>query len=249
MARQGRKAVDIYNGRDPREIPAYGLYESSHLLKIPISTLKSWISGRKCPTGRYGVRAFEPLILLPDEDLPMLSFFNLVEAHMLDAIRYKHNIPLVKVRAGMKHLRDTYGSRHPLAEFEFQRVGKGGSDLITEIAGELENVSMGGQLEMREIVTQYLKRIGRDLQGAAVALYPYLKRDPQTIAAEPKIILIDPRIAFGKAVLVTAGVPTAVIADRHSAGESYDDLAVDYGCQASEIKQAVEYERSLPTAA
>jgi len=184
--------------------------------------------------------------MLPDEDLPLLSFINLVEAHVLDAIRYKHRIPLLNVRRGIKHLRQTYGSKHPLADYSFQQVGP---DLIAEIAGQLENISRQGQLEMREIVAQYLKRIERDPAGAAVALYPYLARHPERVKGEPKLVLIDPRISFGKAVLVGVGVPTAIVADRNRAGETVAELAKDYGCEASEIEKAIEYERALPKAA
>ena len=62
-------------------------------------------------------------------------------------------------------------------------------------------------------------------------------------------MLIDPRISFGKPVLVGVGVPTAVIADRFDAGESVGELAKDYGCEALDIKQAIDYERTLPKAA
>jgi len=246
MARKQRKVVDIYRGRDPREIPTYGISESAHLLKIPPDTLEAWVRGRPYPTKYQGTQHFDPLIILPDENLPLLSFVNLVEAHVLDAMRYKHGIPLYKVRDAITRLRTRYASVHPLAEYQFQQKGP---DLIAEIAGELENVSLKGQLEMREIVAAYLRRIERDPAKAAVALYPYLTRHPRRVAEEPKLILIDPRISFGKAILVTAGVPTAIIADRNSAGEAIPELAEDYGCQASEIEKAIEYERALPKAA
>lgn len=235
---------DIYRGRDPREIPTYGIYESAHTLKIPPDTLRSWIRGRNYLT-QHGTKRFEPLILVPDEDLALLSFVNLVEAHVLDAIRYKHNIPLINVRDAIKHLRDKYDSAHPLAEYSFQQDGV---DLFTEIAGDILNVSKQGQLAMREVVTAYLKRIERNPQGAAIALYPYLKRHPQHVE-EAKLVLIDPRISFGKPILVGVGVPTAVVADRNSAGETVAALAEDYGCEASEIEKAIEYERALPKAA
>ncbi len=245
MARR-KKVIDIYRGRDPREIPTYGIWESAFLLKVPTNTLRSWIFGRNYDTERYGERKFQPLIMLPDPNLHLLSFVNLVEAHVLDAIRYKHKIPLPKVREAIKYLRSKYGSKHPLAEYWFQQAGL---DLIVEIAGQLENASRHGQLEIREWITAYLKRIERDPAGAAVALYPYLSRHPQQAEDEPKLVLIDPRISFGKAILVGAGVPTAVVADRHKAGETYAELALDYGCEASEIKEAVKYEDALPKAA
>ncbi len=245
MIARKRKGADIYHGRDPREIATYGVREASHLLKIPSATLKSWIRGRKYPTERYGTRKFEPLIMLPDKDLPLLSFINLVEAHVLDAIRYKDKIKLPRVRSAITHLRERYNSAHPLVEFEFQHDGV---DLFTEIAKDMINVSMGGQLAMRDLISAYLKRIARDPNGSAIALYPYLKRHPQQVE-EQKLVLIDPRISFGKPVLVGVGVPTSVVADRHEAGESIVELAKDYGCEASEIEKAIDYERALPKAA
>jgi uncharacterized protein (DUF433 family) len=245
MARR-KKVIDIYRGRDPRYIQTYGMWESAFLLKIPINSLRSWIFGRTYDTERYGERTFQPLIKLHDPSLHLLSFVNLVEAHVLDAIRYKHKIPLPNVREAIKYLRKQYKSEHPLAEYWFQHQGV---DLIVEIAGKLENATKHGQLEVREWITAYLKRIERDPAGAAVALYPYLSRHPQQAEEEPKLVLIDPRISFGKAILVGAGAPTAVVADRHKAGETYAELALDYGCQESEIKEAVRYERALPKAA
>ncbi len=253
MARKpATKTHGIYRGRDPRTIPTYGIWESSHLLKIPPDTLRSWIRGRDYPT-KHGTKRFQPLITLPDDDLPLLSFINLMEAHVLDAIRYKDRIPLDNVRYAVKHLREKYQSENPLIEFDFQHDGV---DLFIELASQgdtmsqdIINVSQQGQLAMREVVAAYLKRIARDSQGSAIALYPYLTRHPQQVTDEPKLVLIDPRISFGKAILVGVGVPTAVIADRNEAGESVNELAQDYGCEASEIAQAIEYERALPKAA
>ncbi|HJT26863.1 MAG TPA: DUF433 domain-containing protein [Pyrinomonadaceae bacterium] len=239
-----RSRIDIYHGRDPRTIPTYGISEAAHLLKIPAITLKSWISGRNYPT-HHGTRRFQPIIERPDKDLPLLSFINLVEAHVLDAIRYKHNIPLKNVRTAIEHLRERYNSEHPLAEYSFQQDGV---DLFIEIADQILNVSRQGQIAMREVVSAYLKRITRDPQGAAIALYPYLERHPQHVE-ETKLVLIDPRISFGKPILVGVGVPTSVVVDRFDAGETVAELADDYGCEEAEIQKAIQYEHALPQAA
>ena len=236
---------DIYQGRDPREIPTYGILETAHLLKIPAATLRTWIRGRYYDTSR-GKKRFDPLIFLPDRDLPLLSFVNLVEAHILDAIRYKHNVPLSNVRAAIGHLREYSDSQHPLADYWFQLKGV---DLLIEDKGLLVNATRQGQIEMKEIITAYLKRVERDPAGAAVGLYPYLKRHPLIKVEEPKLVLIDPRISFGKPILVGVGVPTSVVADRYDAGERIIELAHDYGCEASEIQNAIAYERAVSKAA
>jgi uncharacterized protein (DUF433 family) len=44
--------------------------------------------------------------------------------------------------------------------------------------------------------------------------------------------------------MLRKGISTSTIAERVDAGESVDDLAADYGLGASEIEQAVVYERA-----
>lgn len=239
------RRIDIYRSRDPRDIPTYSFSEASHCLQIPLVTLRSWIRGRKYPTSA-GRKKFDPIIQLPDANLPLLSFTNLVEAHVLDAIRYHHKVPLNNVRQAVKYLRGRSGSQRPLAEYWFQLKGV---DLLIEEGGLLLNATRQGQIEMRDIIQAYLARVDRDPKGAALRLYPYLHRHPKELGNEPKLVLIDPRISFGKPILVGVGVPTAIVADRHEAGESVIALAKDYGCEASEIEKAIQYERGLQKAA
>lgn len=240
-----RKRFDIYRGRDPRDIPTYSFTEASRSLQIPLVTLRSWIRGRNYST-TSGRRKSEPIIKIPDANLPLLSFKNLIEAHVLDAIRYHHKVPLDNVRQAVTYLRERSGSQHPLAEHWFQLYGV---DLLIEEGDLMINATRQGQLVLRGVIEAYLTRVERDPQGAALRLYPYLHRHPKKLEHEPKIVLIDPRISFGKPILVGVGVPTAVVADRHNAGESVIALAKDYGCEASEIQKAIEYERGLPKAA
>ena len=69
---------------DLREMPAYGINEAAHYLGIPKATLRSWVLGRPYLTAT-GRRFFKPIIDLPDREQRLLSFVNLVEAHVLDA--------------------------------------------------------------------------------------------------------------------------------------------------------------------
>lgn len=242
---KSQKRPDIYHGRDPRKIPTYSFVEASHWLQLPLKTLRSWIRGRHYPT-TAGPKKSEPIILLPDPDLPLLSFTNLIEAHVLDAIRYHHNVPLKNIRQAVSYLRERSNSRHPLADYWFQLKGV---DLLIQEGPLMVNATKRGQLEMKDIIQAYLKRVDRDPSGAALRLYPYLHHHPRQLEHEPKIVLIDPRISFGKPVLVGVGVPTAVVANRRKAGETVIELAKDYGCEASEIEKAIQYELGLQKAA
>ncbi|MBI2349965.1 MAG: hypothetical protein HYV00_00505, partial [Deltaproteobacteria bacterium] len=193
--------------RDLRGMPAYGINEAAHYLGIPKATLRSWVLGRPYPTDT-GERFFRPIIELPDKEQQLLSFENLVEAHVLDAIRRVHGVTFWRVRKAMEYLKTKLASKHPLAE---QKFATDGVDLFVEVFGQLVNISQEGQLAIKELIEAYLQRVERDSIGAPIRLYPFTReRKPD----EPKIIVIDPSVSFGRPVLVGTGIATTIIAQR-----------------------------------
>ncbi len=235
-----KRVSDIYLGQDPRDLPTYTIAEAAHYLRIPFPTLRSWVVGRPYPV-KGGRRYFQPVIVLPDKNSRLLSFVNLVEAHVLDAIRRKYEVPLRKVRAAVSFLQRHFNSRHPLAERVIETDGR---DLFVQRLGQLINVTQEGQLAMRELIDAHLQRIQWDPSGFALRLYPFTRKRE---LHEPKVVVIDPYVSFGRPVLAGTGIPTAVIADRYKAGESIDQLADDYGRARQDIEDAIRCE--LPEAA
>jgi len=227
--------------KSPEEQPSYSITEASRYLLIPTATLRSWVAGRKYPTDS-GPRFFRPIIQLPDDVRVGLSFINLVEAHVLDAIRRHHQVPLSKIREAIDYLRRHFSSKHPLAE---QRFETDGIDLFIDKFGQLINVTQSGQIALRELLKAHLHRVEHDSSRTAVRLYPFTrKRDLR----EPKVVVIDPHISYGRPVLVGTGIPTAVVAERYKAGESIDELAEDYGRSRNEIEEAIRCELWLEVA-
>lgn len=231
----------IYAGRDPRELPAYTLGEASHYLRIPRATLRSWVAGRWYPTEK-GKKFFRPIITLPEKKKKLLSFVNLVEAHVLDAIRREHHIPLPKVRTALRYLKTQFDSECPLADEWFETDGL---HLFVEKYGQLINITEMGQLAMKKILKAHLRRIERDPHGLAIRLFPFTRKRQMD---EPKVVVIDPYISFGRATLSGTGIATAVIAERYKAGESIDELAQDYGRHRPEIEEAIRCELQLEAA-
>jgi uncharacterized protein (DUF433 family) len=227
---------------DAREVPSYGVMEAAHYLRIPRTTIRDWVSGRHYRS-TAGVRFSKPIIQVPDPTAKQLSFMNLVEIHVLDAIRRKHDIPLEKVRTAMNYLSKQFPSRHPLADQEFITDGL---NLFIKKFSQLINISQEGQLAILEILQAHLHRIERDIKGIPVRLYPFTRK--RHLQEEPKAVVIDPLISFGRPVLVGTGIPTAVIAERYKAGESMDALAEDYGRQRFEIEEAIRCELTLEAA-
>jgi len=228
-------------GRDPRYLPTYTLSESSHYLLIPIPTLRSWVVGRYYPV-RGGKEFFKPPILVPQKSPVLLSFVNLIEAHVLDAARREFHVAFPKVRSAIRYLRQEFRSDHPLAE---QKIETDGRDLFVRSFGKLIAASSEGQLAMPELIGSYLRRIEWDEHGLARRLYPFTRTHT---LQQPKVIVIDPRVSFGRPVLVGTGIRTTIVAERYKAGESVEDLAKDYGRERLDIEEAIRCELSAEAA-
>jgi len=199
-----------------------------------------WVFGQMYPT-TAGRKTARPIIKLVDATPPRLSFINMVEAHVLSAIRYHHGVSLPAVRRAVEFLTRAFGSQHPLAEAQLQTDGV---NLFVEHLGLLD-VSAPGQYAMPDILRAMLRRIERDEQGLAVKLYPFSRRPqlPESAFGDvPRTIVIDPRISFGRPVLTGTGVTTQSIAERFDAGESIDALAADYARPRQDIEEAIRCE-------
>jgi uncharacterized protein (DUF433 family) len=245
------KDPTLYGGHDPREMPAYGIAEAAHYLQLPASTLRAWIRGRSYPTDK-GQRWSAPLIPLPaphDDSSLALSFVNMVEAHVLKALRRTHRVSMYKVREALTCLEDHFPSPHPLAD---QAFATNQVDLFIEKYGELVNLNQDGQLVMRKVLDVHLSRIERDPKGVPIKLYLFTHDhhmgDAEALADEPRAIAMDPYVSFGRPMLVGTGIPTAIVAERYKAGESIQELAYDYDLLPSLIEEAIRCELEMKAA-
>ena len=182
---------DIEARRSPEDAPAYSIAEAAALGGVPESTLRAWVVGRPFPA-RTGRRWSQPVIRRPKSDPRFLSFTNLVEVHVLAAMRRKHAVSLDAIRKAVRYL-------HDALEVEY------------------------------------------DERGRAVRLFPVLRR-----ADAPRTIVIDPRCAFGRPIVVGTAMPAADVRSRFDAGDSIDELARDYDVTPAWIEDAL---RATPQAA
>ena len=227
---------------DVRELPAYELAEAAHYLRLPRATLRAWVAGMSYGAGSER-KFFKPIIRRAAKSPVGLSFINLVEAHVLGAIRRRYRVDMPAVRRAVDFLKRELGSPHPLADHKFETNGV---DLLISHHGQFISVSQGGQIAVRELLAAHLKRIDRDKHEIPIRLYPFIH---SVTSDEPRNIVIDPFISFGKAVIAGTGVSTEIVAERFKAGESADELASDYSCAREKIEEAIQCELSLAEAA
>jgi hypothetical protein len=133
--------IEVYGKTDPRDIPAYTIKDAPKYLRIPSETISSWVKGRNYPTAN-GVSFFKPLILTQELKPTLLSFTNLVEIHVVRAIRKDHKIQLDNVRKALDYIYEQFHLPHPLAREELRTDGV---DLFIEKYGSLINASKPGQ--------------------------------------------------------------------------------------------------------
>ena len=234
--------TELYGGIDPRDISICSIGDAARYLRIPAGTIRSWTVGRRYPVAD-GSSFFNPLIPIPNRKPRLLSFTNLIEVHVLRAIRQHHQIQLDKVRTALDFIDEQLQVSHPLAREIFRTDGV---DLFIERYGSLINASKRGEIELKDALNAHLERIEPDDTGLAIKLYPFTRSHEEN---NPRFVVIDPRIAFGRLVIAGTGVATSVVAERYHAGDSIDDLADDYNCDRLYIEEAIRCEMPAATAA
>ena len=233
MTNQPAKRVSVFDN------PAYPVSEVARILNLPVATVKAWCFGQAYHLASGSPKRFKSVIQPADSNARLLSFANLCELHVLSAIRRRHKISLSKVRDSISYLRIQLGTDRPLIDKQFKTNGV---DLFVEHASHLLNVSKQGQEALRGDFAVALARIERDRSGMPIRLFPF-SRSTTPDAKQPKSIVIDPRLSFGRPVLSDVAVPTEVIVGRFRAGDTLVEMAKDYGVDEEEIEEALRFEQ------
>ena len=221
--------------RSVRDRPAYSVSEGARYVRLAPATLRSWVVGRIYPK-REGVARFEPLIRAADSAANVLSFHNLVEAHVLRALRTEHGVSIKHLRAAIAYAEHELGIERLLLN---QELGTDGGRLLLDRYGRLIDLTASGQLAMRRVFDDHIRRVVWNAR-IPIRLYPFMS----TTAGDRQPVAIDPEIAFGRPVVARRSISTRIIAERNDAGESVPDVANDYDLTDSEVEEAVLYERA-----
>lgn len=228
----------------PYDIPLYSLREGARFVGIPPSTLNKWVNGRDYPAGGE-VRFSEPVIQAADEKLGLLSFANLLEAHLLESTR-KTSITLPDVRYAIKIIQqEDPTERHPLLTGKFYKHGKRlfVQSLQEKIAASRPQQGqrpLGGIID--DIVEQigkdldfYLDRIRRDENGENPFEVVPVRRNSN------RVVAVNFQIAGGHPVINGTGIQIEFLRDLKRAGMSVADIAGQYRLESSIVAEAIEY--------
>jgi len=224
--------------QDIRNQPAYTVAEAARYLKLAPAPLRSWVLGRPYPKGAGTARS--PALIRPAQTRPpMLSFWGLIEAHVLRSLRVDHHVPMDALRRAIRYAERELDIDHLLLRRELcTDAGR----LLLERYGELIDLSASGQIAMRRMFNEHLARVVWDEWQFPVRLYPFTSSN--AAGAKHPRVAISASIAFGRPVVVSRGISTSALVQRLDAGETVQDLAEDYDLTPDEIEEAVLYERA-----
>ena len=218
---------------DVLQVPRYSLGDVAVYLRLPRSTLVAWCSpaGRRTPV----------IIAATPAGGARLSFLNLVEAHVLDALRREYRLRVSRIRLAVEYLRQHEGLSHPLAQRGLltDRRDVFVQAVRSATGPELVNASRFGQGAMPDLLEAHLHRVEWNAAGLAARLYPFPGDDRADTT--PRILAIDPAIAFGRPMVASRGIPVAPVASRFNAGEDLTAIAEDYGISYPEAVEAVRW--------
>lgn len=213
---------------DPRAAWAiFTISEAARYLGVPPSTLRTWVDPE------FG----DPLITSFEKDgyQPRLSFVNFAEAFVIQAAR-KAKLNPRRVRLGVAAVRKELGVEYALAT---QRLYLSKTDLLVAPKGGVKEgdsgveIAWNKQLQMVKIIKKELKHIHYGSDGIAESIVlPIFDNSPVKVT-------VDPYVAFGAPIVARTGTRLRDIVSLKKAGETFRDIAYDFGLKESEVKAVV----------
>jgi uncharacterized protein (DUF433 family) len=163
-----------------------------------------------------------------------LNFLNLMEAHVLAALRQTHRLKMPTIRNAVRWLADEFKTDYPLLHPD---LATDGVELLVDRLEGLVGASENGQRVIRDVVKMYLTRINRDDKGLPIQFYPFTRGPARRDT--PRLIVLDPRIAAGRPVIKGTRITPSIIRERFDAGEAPDALAKDYDLPLEAVHEAI----------
>jgi uncharacterized protein (DUF433 family) len=226
-----------FSGVSVLDRPLYSYAEAARLLRVPSQTLKRWLEG----TTIRGIE-YPPVIRQQPTGSDSVTWGEFVEAGLLRGYRQKR-VSLQRMRPFIERTRQEAGVPYPLAHFKPLILDR--KELVYALQQEtlLDPtlylvLAEGGQMLLAPPVQDFLERVEFDPAGIVSRLHPFGLKNP---------VVIDPEVSFG--VPQVKGIRTESVAESVAAGESPEEAALSWGLGMRDVKAALNWERSLQTAA
>ncbi|WP_425615713.1 hypothetical protein NA78x_005643 [Anatilimnocola sp. NA78] len=211
----------------------YSPSEAAMYARVRPQTLNRWL---------FGNSQGDPAIISEvRNDEKVVTFLDFVQLLAVRDIRFKHKVPLPKIRQAVELARSR-GITYPFAvqhkTFLFGDMKDDGhGEVIIEIEGNLIQASghERGNLVMREVAELYMRDLYFDPKTNLASKYhPFgesLKR----------AVVMDPKVRFGEPMIESCGYSAEALFDAYTIEGGIEHAAKAYGVEPSEIETAIRY--------
>lgn len=220
----------------------YSLAEASRLTRIPPRRIRRWLEGYSFISS--GKKRRSPAVLVPllgrGAGTLALSFSDLIEVRFLDSF-IEHGVSWKTVRAAAVAARELVKSSHPFSSRKFMTDGRDILAVIADSTGKSELLNLAkDQWEFEQVITPLLY-VGLEFnrEGVTERWWPMKGK---------RMVVIDPRRAFGAPIVDIGGVQTRVLASSAAAEGSQRRTAELYSVTPRAVRDAVAFENILAAA-
>lgn len=207
----------------------YSASEAARLSGVPVQRIYSWFS--------YKNRSEQPIIngdYYGVSEHRCLSFLDLIDTLIVGKLRDK-GVSLQHLRKIHAVLIDELNTPHPFCKRELLTDGrKVFLGLSNERDGNLREI-LTGQHAFPKILKPLLQCVEYDLDSLFARRWNIEKG-----------VIVDPNIQYGKPVVASDGIPTAVLASAYYANcKNVRDVAEWYAISQKSVQIAVKFEHRI----
>lgn len=208
--------------------PLYSFAEADRIARVTPNTSRRWLKGYHFWHG--GVRREMPPVTPTTKTREAVTFVDLMEVATIGQLR-KKGFSFKRIRQINAYCRLYLKEPRPLVTQEFKVAGQDifldvDFDILVEVGRE------AGMLAWREVLQPFLEDV--EYENDLVRRWWPLGRE--------HMVVVDPDYGFGLPVVEGTGVRTEIIAERHRAGDSTEEIAYDFDVTPEQINDALRWE-------
>jgi uncharacterized protein (DUF433 family) len=216
----------------------YTVPEASRLTRVASPRIRRWLKGYKFFSGDR--EHVSPPVwrgqLQPVDGALALGFLDLMEIRVVDAF-LRAGVSWKTLREAERPGSERFRSTHPFCTQRFETDGRSifvdiGADSDEPILLEIIN----DQAVFDAITSPFFKDLEFSQDRVLERWWPL---------GDHRAVVVDPRRAFGKPIVVDRGVPTAILFGAVKASRSIDEVVFWYDVTKSSVVDAIEFEDSL----
>ena len=210
----------------------YSIPEAARLTGLRARRVRDWFRGRQ--SEKRKVKSVFQSDYEIVEKAYAISFLDLIELNVAGKLR-EAGVPLQHLRKVYKQLREDFGD-HPFSTREIYVRDK---KVFTRGLSDDEATSLSEAITRQsyfdKIILPFLKKIDYDEATKFAARWRIAK-----------MVVLDPKIRFGRPTVLGTGIATRVLHDSYYANDEDAERVADwFGVESKHVMAAVEFENSL----